>query len=265
MVEINKERLKVLSLGAGVQSSTMFLLSCLGEIPKADVAIFADTQAEPGAVYRYLHWLMMIGHDNGIPVETVTAGDLAEAVKDTNGFAPIPFFSVRNGLHTVGQARRQCTYQYKLRPIRKRVRELLKERKCRTAEMMIGISLDEVHRMKPSNVKYIENTYPLIDIKKWTRGDCLAWVRAHKFLTPPRSACSFCPYRSNREWEEIKLNDHDAWMEALAVDRALRKRPAMSGYLHREARPLELIDFRDAPGQMELDLFANECEGMCGV
>ena len=258
-------RLRVISLGAGVQSSTMFLLSCLGEIPKADVAIFADTQAEPKDVYQYLHRLVLIGHDHGIPVETVTAGDLTDAVMNENGFAPIPFFSTRNGLHTVGQARRQCTYQYKLRPIRKRVRELLRERGCRSAEMMIGISLDEVHRMKPSSVKYIENTYPLIDIKKWTRGDCLAWFQSSGHPTPPRSACAFCPYHSDREWEQIKLHDQDAWREALSVDRALRDRPGMPGYLHREARPLDLIDFRDAPGQMELDLFTNECEGMCGV
>ena len=257
-------KLRVISLGAGVQSSTMFLRSCRGELPRADVAIFADTQAEPKAVYNYLRLLKDIGKRHGIPVETVTAGDLFKAVVAPETFAPIPFFSTRNGLHTVGMARRQCSHQYKLRPIRKWIRDLLRERGGERVEMMIGISLDEVGRMKPSGVKYIENTYPLIYIDRWTRGDCLAWLKDH-YPMPPRSACSFCPYRSDREWEQIKLHDRDAWAQALSVDRALRDRPGGKGYLHRQARPLDLIDFRDAPGQMELDLFTNECEGMCGT
>ena len=40
--------LKVLSLGAGVQSSTLAFMYDLGEIgPMPDFAVFADTMAEP--------------------------------------------------------------------------------------------------------------------------------------------------------------------------------------------------------------------------
>ena len=49
----------VLSLGAGVQSTTMALMAAVGELqPMPDCAIFADTQDEPAAVYRHLAWLM---------------------------------------------------------------------------------------------------------------------------------------------------------------------------------------------------------------
>ena len=45
-------RLRVLSLGAGVQSSTLALMASRGEIgPMPDCAIFADTGAEPAKVY----------------------------------------------------------------------------------------------------------------------------------------------------------------------------------------------------------------------
>lgn len=48
-----------LSLGAGVQSSTMALMAAKGEItPMPDAAIFADTSAEPQAVYDWLDWLI---------------------------------------------------------------------------------------------------------------------------------------------------------------------------------------------------------------
>ena len=42
--------LNIISLGAGVQSSTMALMATYGEItPMPDAAIFADTQWEPKA------------------------------------------------------------------------------------------------------------------------------------------------------------------------------------------------------------------------
>ena len=67
----------MLSLGAGVQSSTLALMAARGEIAMPDCAVFADTQAEPPSVYRWLDWL-----EKQLPyrVYRVTAGDLAETV-----------------------------------------------------------------------------------------------------------------------------------------------------------------------------------------
>ena len=45
-----RDPLRVISLGAGVQSSAMFLMACHGEIAGVDAAIFADTQQEPASV-----------------------------------------------------------------------------------------------------------------------------------------------------------------------------------------------------------------------
>lgn len=45
-----------LSLGAGVQSTTLALMFAHGEMPvRLDAAIFADTQCEPVSVYRHLN------------------------------------------------------------------------------------------------------------------------------------------------------------------------------------------------------------------
>jgi hypothetical protein len=47
--------MRILSLGAGVQSTTMALMAAVGEIAdKPDAAIFADTGWEPKAVYDHL-------------------------------------------------------------------------------------------------------------------------------------------------------------------------------------------------------------------
>ena len=52
-----KTNLRVLSLGAGVQSSTLALMIEKGEIPMVEAAIFADTGGEPAVVYKWLDWL----------------------------------------------------------------------------------------------------------------------------------------------------------------------------------------------------------------
>src|SRR5688572_15714259 len=66
----------IISLGAGVQSSTMALMAAHGEItPMPDAAIFADTQAEPQSVYVWLDWLEK---QLPFPVIRASKGSLAE-------------------------------------------------------------------------------------------------------------------------------------------------------------------------------------------
>src|SRR5262249_27028991 len=68
--------IRVLSLGAGVQSTTVLLMSCKGVLPKLDAAVFADTQWEPQAVYKHLAWLEVEAKGYGIPILRGTRGDL---------------------------------------------------------------------------------------------------------------------------------------------------------------------------------------------
>ena len=64
----------ILSLGAGVQSSTLALMAAKGEVgPMPMAAIFSDTQAEPKEVYDWLDWLEK---QLPYPVYRVTAGNL---------------------------------------------------------------------------------------------------------------------------------------------------------------------------------------------
>ncbi len=135
--------LRVLSLGLGVQSTTLALMAAHGEIgPMPDCAIFADTQDEPDAVYEHLKWLMS-PNMLPFPVHVVTAGKLSAAMLAGNDQARVPFF-VKGG----GVGKRQCTRNFKLRPIRRRMRELLGVGprgyvRPGAVEMWVGISTDE--------------------------------------------------------------------------------------------------------------------------
>ena len=72
--------LRILSLGAGVQSSVVLLMSERGELPKLDHAIFADTGDEPKSVYEYLQYLKSICKT---PIHVVSRGySISEHVKE---------------------------------------------------------------------------------------------------------------------------------------------------------------------------------------
>ena len=114
--------LKVLSLGAGVQSSTMALMSAKGELTKVDGAIFADTQAEPPSVYEWLDWLEA---QLPYPVWRVTKGNLGEdalVVRRSKKSGKLyqkgllPVF-VKNEDGSKGKLWRTCTMDYKISPI----------------------------------------------------------------------------------------------------------------------------------------------------
>ena len=165
---------------------------------------------------------------------------------------------------------RQCTTEYKIRPIQRKTRELmgLKPRQPakQPGEMVIGISLDEAMRITVSKVKYLRNVYPLIDARLDRRA-CIEWLKAHRFREPPKSACTFCPYHGDGMWREMKLNDPDSFAQAVRVDNAVRDNPRFRHrqFLHASRKPLAEVDFRNAADFGQMDAFNNECEGMCGL
>ena len=258
--------LSIISLGAGVQSTTMALMAAHGEItPMPDCAIFADTQWEPKAVYSHLDWLVL-----PFPVYRVTAGDLRQASierSNTSGgrFAAIPWhMQMPNGDGAMG--RRQCTKEYKLRPIQRKIVELLGGRPKAGAEAWIGISVDEVMRCKPSRVGYIVNRWPLLE-HRMNRNDCLKWLERKGYPQPPKSSCIGCPFHNDAQWRLLRDNSPQEWNDAIEIDRIIRKQPASKGqqYMHRSLKPLAEVDLSTPEDHGQLNLFNNECEGMCGV
>jgi 3'-phosphoadenosine 5'-phosphosulfate sulfotransferase (PAPS reductase)/FAD synthetase len=261
--------LRVLSLGAGVQSSTLFYKILNNEIEPVDCAIFADTGNEPKAVYDYLEHLSNLAD---FPVHIVSKGNiiddsLAVAQKGTNkGFLTMPVKGVdENGKQVMG--RRQCTNDYKIQPINKKIRELLGVKTLRgfNVEVVMGISLDEIQRAKEPINKWQVNCYPLIE-NKITRHQCLEYIKKHNYKTPPRSACIVCPYHSNKEWLHMKENNPYEFEFAVNFDLKIRTTSSngVKNYLHSSLKPLGEIDFNKYKDP-QYKLFDDECSGICGV
>lgn len=299
------EPIHIISLGAGVQSSTMALMAARGEItPMPTCAIFADTQAEPQGVYEWLGWLTK---QLPFPILTVTKGDLAaealkmRTTKDGRSFTvtSIPYFTLSDGERKlcndcglrVGKLiteceecggtdfrldsseikgkipHRTCTVDYKIKPIMKKAREIggiKRGQKTVGVVQWIGISLDEVIRMKDSREPWAQNRWPLIEAKM-SRHDCLLWMARNGYPKPPRSACYFCPYHSNTEWKNLIENDAVAFERAVAKTKGLTSNFHSKIFLHRSCTPLDTVDFSTEEERGQINMFNNECEGMCGV
>ena len=258
----------VISLGGGTQSTVMLLLANRGEItPRPEVAIFADTEWEPAAVYEHLAWLEA---ESEIPIVRVRQGNLRtkslEGRGDTRenaaGYNPLPLFGWRDGARGIGViGQRQCTSNYKIRPIEAHVRDIVRrpgEKAVRAtngeprAVQWMGITTDEAQRARGTRRKWLTARYPLLELGM-SRLDCILWWgKAYPDRHLPRSACVGCPFRTDDEWRALTPEE---WDDAVEYDEAIRHQTTdgiEAQYLHHSRRPLAEVDLGKHEGQGDL-------------
>ena len=293
--------MRILNLGAGVQSTTIFLMAGQGLVPPIDYSIFADTQEEPQAVYEHLEWLKSL--DGYSPIITATAGKLGDHLlafenpSRQKRFASIPAFTAPNHEERTeqfwngGMVRRQCTKEYKIEVVGRCIRrEILglkpRQRMPKTIKItqIFGISLDERQRAKNIEIRFdtipwANPQFPLIAMGM-TRDDCREWLNHRVPHEVPRSACVFCPYKKYSEWLKTKQKPNE-WERAVQIDRGLRdptkvvnRKLDQSLYLSRKCIPLEMVDIEgEAVKESERERVRGEfplvdlleCDdGMCG-
>jgi len=283
------KELHILNLGAGVQSTTLYLMFLRGDLaPQIDCAIFADTGEEPTPVYRHLEWLQSL---NGPRILVRSIGRLGEHLKhgrNSTGqrFASIPAYTTDKPGTPKGMLRRQCTREYKLDVIEHVIRYEIVGLKFRQrfpqgevhVHQYLGISFDEAGRAARVRSRFAETpwatpSFPLVERQR-TRAMCQQWLRA--FPVPhevPRSACVFCPYRSNEEWRWLCDNDPIGFQRAVEIDTALRtpghivnRNLDQQLYVHRTCLPLAeaLIEKPESRRDQLFGGFYQECQGLCG-
>ena len=258
--------MKIISLGLGVQSTALYLMSSLGYTKRADYAIFADPGAELPDTYDLWNYLnVWKERNNGIPLIKKRKSLYADIIKGENStghrWASIPAFGESGGM-----IRRQCTKEYKIDVVVKAVRKLhglKKYQRMKPTEMWLGISLDEIQRMKNSLLYNIEYVYPLIE-GRITRSYCQTFLEEHGFNNVQKSSCVFCPYHNNSQWRYIKQNYPNEWKKVIKVDNAIRGSSRRGQddklYLHRTLVPIDKAYLQED----QEDLFMCE-EGYCGI
>ena len=247
MIKENKPALRVLSLGWGVQSFTLAAMSALGELPKLDMVIHADTSWERQATYafaeKYTPWL----EAHGIPVYSACSMSARTIERIGNKLNFIPaYFEGRNGTTHVS---RQCTDRWKISIVKEIIRQELEMRGLKMGpgivEQWLGISWDEASRAKNSNTQYIDIRHPFLEKEtRMTRTACIKWLTRHDFEVPKKSSCTHCPYHSQAAWMEQKRGNPQDWAQSLYYDELLTATPtAIKGeriklFVHRSTKPL---------------------------
>jgi hypothetical protein len=255
---------RTLSIGLGVQSSTLAAMSAHGEVDRLDSVIFADTHGETDETYAWGQFMEDLITSAGIRFVRTAAGDLLhDHLTAVNRVSQAPLFVLHEG--KMGRIMRRCSRDYKVVPVRQAARKLMLEAGTKRIEQWVGISWDEIERMKEGGPAYITTRWPLIEMRM-TRDDCLQWMTDHGYPRPPRSACYFCPQASNTRWVAMRDHHPTEFKKAVAADYAIREHgvPGIAGtvFLHRSGVPLEFAPIdKDDSQQVLFD--DPDCEGGC--
>lgn len=278
------------SNGIGQQSWALYFMSSLGVIPRFDYSIFADPGREDKRSYEYLRYAMEWAQkNNGVPL--IRTGkrslyrDLMNGVNSRNNrFASIPAFTL-NDDGSSGMLQRQCTQEYKVAEFNRCVRKILNLRPRQhfpEVKVYNAITVDELSRVAAPEIKKFIHVYPFCNLSVTrestkflhydvifgkslvTRSRCVQWLSDNGFDIPPKSSCTFCPYQSDAQWLDKKLNDPKEWRALVKLDKKIRNSTAKGVnnpiYLHRSLKPLDEVYLKED----QTKLFG-DCEGNCDV
>jgi len=233
--------MKILSCGAGMQSTALALISCENKkkgiihplVPIYDAIIFCDLGKEPPWVYEQVKFIMNACDAVGIPFYILDTHLYDDYVDNfgKNRVVSIPFWTVdENGKK--GKMMRNCTLDYKINVMQKFVRlKLLGYKKgqrtkledMKAHEMHLGFSIEEKHRCKENPHKMFVNKFPLCDMNL-ERKDNFAYIMDIWGLETKASACNICPFHRNYFFKHLKENHLKDYKDVLILDQILEEK-----------------------------------------
>lgn len=187
---MSDSQIYVLSYGGGVNSSALLFHIWENKHP-LDIVLFADTGEETKETYETVQ--RMIKQCAKKNIEFVT-------VKSKYGNMYDYYYKNKSVMSVM---RRDCTAKFKIAPIRQYLRS--RYGKKARFKLYIGIASEEYHRMRTSDVKYIENLYPLIE-SNIDRDKCKEILIKNNFKAI-KSGCVGCPFRPKKEWVDLAKNN----------------------------------------------------------
>jgi hypothetical protein len=251
-------------------------MSARGDLPRLDLILAADPGWERQETYRIRDWYAARWTQMGMRVKMLYTGNIR--FLGASEHIHIPFWT-----ETGGPLKRQCTDNFKVRPMRKYLRRIIGYHPSApphpprgTFEQWLGITVDEWTRAKKSSVAYITCRHPLLELKM-DRDHCTEWLEQRNLPIPPKSSCICCPYRRASEWKSMRDSSLEEWTQVVAFDEANRDNPladrgsgADSLFVYRTGEPLATANL-EADARREKQYYGTQmplfaCEsGMCGT
>lgn len=272
---VDTVKLRFLSFGGGIQSTALVWMMIDGVLPWVDHILYAETGDDGQVTGDHVDDMEreIRKASNQVEFHRVSKGEklsdnlrrrATTIIGTDRRFIGVPFFTGKSG-----QGRRQCTREFKIEPLEKKQRELLgyKPRQVMPkgmCEVWIGISTDEVVRAGAAFARWSINRYPLLE-QRMSRSDCARYMADTGRRVPPKSACVYCPYRSNQEWRNLRDTDPQGFADAIAIDEMIRDNPNLrhQEFVHPSRKPLAQVDLSSSEerGQGMLSF----CDGGCGL
>jgi len=246
------------SYGGGTQSVAIAVLVAEGKLPRPERIVIADTGREASETWEYMEEYVnpMLQKSVGLGIDiaphTLATVDLYGG-KDGEDLL-IPAFTSTGKLPTF------CSDKWKKRVVARWMRGEGYGPK-NPVRVWIGISVDEVHRAKPSGTRWMEYQWPLLFDAPHRRDECKNVVMRAGLPNPPKSSCWMCPFRQNAQWRRLRDEYPQDWQRAVRFDEMIRQKDP-DVFVHHSAVPLAEADI-DAGGQG--DLFAECDSGFCFV
>ncbi len=241
--------MKILSCGAGMQSTALALMSCANklikedkteqfnfsyteQVPIYDLILFCDLGLEPAWVMDQVRFIKTACEWSGIPFHVIKSTLYEDYIENfgKKRVVSIPFWSTdENGKK--GKMMRNCTLDYKINLMQNFVRwEILGYRKgerthpedLKAHEMHLGFSKEEERRCSENPHKMFVNKFPLCEMNL-VRADNYAYIKDVWGLDSKASACCFCPFHTNYFFKFIKHNHTDEYKKTVQFDEILEK------------------------------------------
>lgn len=275
--------MKILSFGAGMQSTALALMSCENAhaeengqeipfplVPVYDLVVFCDLGFEPPWVLSQVEFTRKACEWAGLPFKVLPSPLYDDFMRNfgERRTISIPWWTLGDDGHK-SRMPRNCTIDYKVELISKFVRwevlgykkgQRLRDEDKKAHEMHMGFSAEEARRCKENPNPMFVNRFPLVDMGL-TRADNFAYIKDVWGLETKASACCFCPYHKNYFFKYLKENLPETYEKLVGMDELLRDKnpkPPMDSdlFISRSRKRLEDLTPEDCEDA--------ECFEYCG-
>ena len=241
MMTAKTENVEVWSCGGGTQSGAIAVLIGSGKLPNPDLCFMTNTGREKSGTWPFVEnfirpHLAKVGAD----LQVIQAADFGggQLFGGEDGKSPLmPGFTTQSG--NIGKLPPYCSGAWKTDVGERFLRSI----GVKTARNWIGISTNELRRVRKQHRPWLKLYYPLCFAVPMSRGQCVELIRSTGWTGPiPHSACYMCPNMSDAEWIDLKLNWPEDFAAACAVEAEIRLIDPHF-YCHASCVPLAEVDF----------------------
>lgn len=231
----------VWSYGGGWQTVAIAVLIYQGRLPKPNRIVIADTGYEFKKTWEYTdRYIAPMMAEIGLKIEVAPHELSVVDLYSYKGEVLIPAYDATrtNAKGDHPKLPTLCSTEWKTRVVRRYIGGW--ENNKDGVIMWIGMSLDEIGRLKPSGLDWCVNHWPLCFDVKMKRAECGDLIERAGLPMPVKSRCKMCPHQGDDEWLEVQ-QEPEEFGQAVALDERIYASHGVR--LHKSCKPLSEVVF----------------------